>query len=194
MEFLVTGSLKGNVDRLKGLVEVSEPELTFVLGPLGLERPLKLGIKWFFVRGLSDRLDVLARSDGVDLLSRIFRYKTGFSFSGISGVYHPATIRFTREEWIKARGKLDKKKNNYLFREDVEGLLVLFRNSGIERLDLLLLADSPQKSVFKEILEVTRPRYVLFPSREYVKEKMGDTTFIGLEDISSTKGKYIIRL
>ncbi|TCK03319.1 hypothetical protein [Phorcysia thermohydrogeniphila] len=194
MELLVTGSLSGNVDRLKGLIDVSRPELVFVLGPIGVDKPLRLGVKWFFVRGLTDRLDVLAKSDGVDLLSRVFRYKSGLSFSGISGIYHPTTIRFTREEWIKARGKIDRKKNNYLFREDIEGLLVLFRNSGLERLDILLLSDSPEKPVFKEVLEVTRPRYVFFPSRGYVKEKEGDTTFIGLEEVSSTKGKYIIRL
>jgi hypothetical protein len=171
MELLVVGSLNGNVDRLKGLIEVSEPELVFVLGPLGIDKPLRLGVKWFFVRGLTDRLDLLAKSDGVDLLSRLFRYKNGLSFSGISGIYHPTTIRFTREEWIKARGKIDRKKNNYLFREDIESLIVLFRRSGLSRLDLLLLSDFPKKQVFKEVIEVTRPRYVFYPAKEYLRER-----------------------
>jgi hypothetical protein len=194
MELLVTGSLNGNVDRLKGLIEVSRPELVFVLGPLGIEKPLKLGVRWFFVRGLTDRLDILAKSDGIDLLSRIFYYKNGFSFSGISGVYHPATIRFTRREWIKTRGKIDRKKSNYIFKEDIEGLIFFFKRSGLERLDVLLLSDSPKRQIFKEVFEITRPKYVFFPSEGYVKERVDGTTFIGLEGISSSKGKYIIRL
>jgi hypothetical protein len=176
MKVLVTGPLKGSATRLKGLIEVSKPELVFVVGPLGVEKPLNLDTSWFFVRGPGDNLKVLSRSGGVELFSRIFRFKNTLYFSGISGVFHPSTFRFTRREWIKARRKIDKKSVNYIFKEDIDELLVAFKNSGLKRLDILLLADSPFKAVFKEVLDVTKPRFVFYPSPDYRKEKSEDTT------------------
>ncbi len=194
MKVLVTGPLRGDTDRLKGLKEVSEAELVFVIGPLDLKAPFKLGSPWFYVRGASDNLKVLSKSDGVDLMSRIFNYKRKVFFSGLSGVYHPSTERFTRQEWIKVRGKIDRRKQNYLFKEDYDLILQFFRRSGIARLDILLLAESPDNPAFKEILEMTKPKYVFFPSKEYSKRVVGDTIFVGLEPVSSPKGKYIINL
>jgi len=152
MKVLVTGPLKGSATRGKGLIEVSKPELVFVVGPLGVEKPLNLDTSWFFVRGPGDNLKVLSRSGGVELFSRVFRFKNTLYFSGISGVFHPSTFRFTRREWIKARRKIDKKSVNYIFKEDIDELLVAFKNSGLKRLDILLLADSPFKAVFKEVV------------------------------------------
>jgi hypothetical protein len=194
MRVLITGPLKGNTDRLKGLVEVSLAELTIVLGPLELKEPLKLGKTWFFVRGLSDELEPLTKSDGIDILSRVFKTKEGFTFSGLSGVYHPSTEKFTREEWIRVRGKIDKRKRNYLFKEDLEALLIPFRQSGLRSLDFLVLADSPEKPALRRVIEEIKPKFVFYPSRVYRKEKVGRSTFIGLEDISSPKGKYILYL
>jgi len=194
MKVLVTGPLKGNAERLKGLVEVSQPDLVVVIGPLELKEPLRLGRTWFFVRGLTDDLEPLSKSDGIDFISRIFRTKEGVTFSGLSGVYHPSTERFTRQEWMRAKGKIDRKKRNYLFKEDYDGLLIPFRNSPVERLDFLVLADSPEKPPIKKIVEETRPKFVFYPSEEYRKEKVGETTFVGLEEVTSPKGKYILHL
>lgn len=194
MKALITGPLRGNVERLKGLIEVAQPELVVVIGPLELKEPLKLGRSWFFVRGATDSLEALSKSDGIDILSRIFRTKEGITFSGLSGVYHPSTEKFTRQEWIRAKGKIEKKKRNYLFKEDYDGLLIPFRNSPVERLDFLVLADSPEKPPIKRIVEETKPKFVFYPAQEYRKEKVGETTFIGLEEVSSPKGKYILHL
>jgi len=194
MDILITGPLKGNVERLRGLIEVSQPELIVVIGPLELKEPLKLGRKWFFVRGITDSLEVLSKSDGVDILSRIFRTKEGVTFSGLSGVYHPSTERLTRNEWIKAKGKIDKRRRNYLFKEDYDAILIPFKNSPVERLDFLVLADSPEKPPIKRIIEETKPKYVFYPAQSYKKERVGETTFVGLEEIASPKGKYILHL
>ncbi|RKQ61870.1 hypothetical protein C7457_1329 [Thermovibrio guaymasensis] len=194
MRVLITGPLKGNLERLRGLIEVSQPDLTVVIGPLEIKEPLKLERTWFFVRGISDELQPLSKSDGIDLLSRIFRTKEGITFSGLSGVYHPSTEKFTREEWIKAKGKIERKKRNYLFKEDYEALIVPFKNTSIERLDFLVLSDSPEKLPIKRIVEETKPKFVFFPSTTYLKETSGEITFVGLEEISSPKGKYILYL
>jgi len=194
MKALITGPLRGNTERLKGLIEVAQPDLIVVIGPLELKEPLKLGKTWFFVRGLTDELEPLSKSDGIDFISRIFRTKEGITFSGLSGVYHPSTEKFTRQEWLRAKGKIDRKRRNYLFREDYEGLLIPFRNSPVERLDFLVLADSPEKPPIKKIVEETRPKFVFYPSEDYRKEKVGETTFVGLEEITSPKGKYILHL
>jgi len=194
MKALITGPLKGNTERLKGLIEVARPELIVVIGPLALKEPLKLGKTWFFVRGLTDELEPLSKSDGIDFISRIFRTKEGITFSGLSGIYHPSTEKLTRQEWLRAKGKIDRKKRNYLFREDYEGLLIPFRNSPVERLDFLVLADSPEKPPIKKIIEEVKPKFVFYPAKEYRKEKAGETTFVGLEEITSPKGKYILHL
>ncbi len=194
MKVLITGPLKGDTDRLKGLKEVSEAELVFVVGPLELKKPLKLKSPWFYVRGISDNLKVLSKCDGVDLMSRIFNYKRKLFFSGLSGVYHPSTERLTRQEWIKARGKIDKKKQNYLFREDYDLIIQFFKRAGIDHLDLLLLSESPNRTVYTEVIKITKPRYVFFPSNKYSKHAEGDTTFVGLEPVNSARGKYIINL
>jgi len=193
-KILITGPLKGNVERLKGLVEVSNPKLVIVLGPLGLKEPLRLNRKWFFVRGASDEPEAIAKSDGIDFSSRIFMTGTGISFSGLSGVYHPSTEKLTRRDWLRARGKLDRKSRNYLFREDYEGIIVPFRNSPLKRLDFLVLADSPEKPPIKRIIEETKPKYVFYPAQSYKKERVGETTFIALEEITSPKGKYLLHL
>ncbi len=194
MKVLVTGPLRGNVERLKGLIEVAQPDLTVIIGPLELSRPLTLGRTWFFVRGATDSLEILSKGDGIDLLSRIFRTKEGITFGGLSGVYHPQTERFTRKEWIKAKGKIDKKRTNYLFKDDYDGLLIPFKNAPVEKLDFLVLADSPEKPPIKRIVEETSPRFVFYPSSNYLKEKVGQTTLVGLEEVSSVKGKYILHL
>jgi len=194
MKALITGPLKGNTERLKGLIEVSRPDLIVVIGPLDLKEPLKLGRTWFFVRGATDSLEVLSRGDGIDFLSRIFRTKEGITFSGLSGVYHPSTEKFTRQEWLRAKGKIERKRSNYLFKEDYEGLLIPFRGAPVERLDFLVLADSPEKPPIRRIIEETRPKFVFYPETCYRKERTGETTFIGLEEISSPRGKYILHL
>ncbi len=194
MEILITGPLKGNVERLKGLVEVSNPEIVIVIGPLELEEPLKLGRTWLYTRGAGDDLKLLSRSDGIDVMSRLFKTKEGISFAGISGIYHPSTARFTRQEWIKAKGKLDRRKQNYIFREDIENLIALFLRSGLSRIDFLVISDIPTRPVFEKVLQITRPKTVFYPAATYTKEKVGDTTFVGLEEISSQKGKYILRV
>ncbi len=194
MEFLITGNLNGNVERLKGLVEISTPHITFVLGTSHLKSPIKLNHPWFYVRSKEDNVEVLAKSDGVDILSRVFVNREGISFSGISGIYNPTTIKFTRSEWIKIHKKIDKRKQNYIFLDDVEALKNFFKRSGLPNLDMFFIADNPQKPVFKELIELLKPRYLFFPSTTYTKEKAGETTFIGLEPISSPKGKYILRL
>ncbi len=194
MQILITGPLHENTERLNGLIEVSQPETVFIIGPLKLSQPIKLNLPWFFVRGKEDSLTPLAKSNGIDMLSRIFQFGNGFTFSGISGIYHPSTIKLTRREWIKSRGKIEKHKQNYLFKEDIESLVQTFRNSGLERLDMLFIADSPKKRIFKEIIELVKPKYLFFPSDSYIKEKVKKTTFIGLENITSPKGKYILHL
>jgi len=194
MKVLITGPLKGNTDRLKGLIEVAQPDLIVVIGPLELKEPLKLGKTWFFVRGLTDNLEPLSKSDGIDFVSRIFRTKEGITFSGLSGVYHPSTEKLTRQEWMRAKGKIDRKKRNYLFKEDYDGLLIPLKNSPVERLDFLVLADSPEKPPIKRIIGEAKPRFVFYPAKSYRKEKVGETTFIGLEEIASPKGKYILHL
>ena len=95
---------------------------------------------------------------------------------------------------MKSRGKIEKHRQNYLFKEDIDSFVEAFRNSELERLDMLLIADSPTKGVFKEIVELAKPKYLFFPSNSYIKEKAGETTFIGLENIASLKGKYILHL
>jgi len=194
MEFLITGNLQGNTERLKGLIEISNPYITFVLGTSGLKNPLKLNRPWFYVRSKNDDVELLSQSDGVDILSRVFMTKEGVSFSGISGVYNPTTIKFTRSEWIKTHKKLDKRKQNCIFLDDLEAVKNFFRKSGLPRLDMFFIADDPKKPVFKEIINLVKPRYLFFPSPTYTKEKQGETTFIGLEPVSSPKGKYILRL
>jgi len=193
MEILILGSVRGAVDRFMGLVEVSQPDIVVTIGPHGFEKPVKIEKTWFYCRGASDNLDVLGRSSGTDFLSRLFRTKEGLTFSGISGVYNPSTAKFTRAEWVKIRGKIGKSKQNAIFREDVESLVELFKRSGLERLDFLVIADSPDRPVFKEVLEVTKPRYLFYPSSKYRKEKVGDTVYVGLENVTSPKGKYIFR-
>ncbi|WP_457679718.1 hypothetical protein [Thermovibrio sp.] len=194
MRFLITGSLNGKVERLKGLVEVSEPDIVITIGPLGLKSPLELEKSWFFVRGKGDDLEVLRKSSGIDILSRIFRTKEGITFSGLSGVYNPQSAKFIRKEWVKARGKIDKRAQNYLFKEDYDGILIPFKNSPVERLDILVLADSPRKPEIEEVIRETRPRFVFYPEKTYKKEKVRETTFIGLEEVESPKGKYILNL
>lgn len=193
MEILILGSIKGAVERFKGLIEVSEPDLVITIGPHGFEKPVKIEKTWFYCRGASDNLDVLGRSSGTDFLSRLFRTKEGLTFSGISGVYNPSTSKFTRAEWLKIRGKIGKSKQNAIFREDVEALVELFKRLDLDRLDFLVIADFPDRPVFKEVLEVMKPRYLFYPSLEYRKEKVGDTVFVGLEDVTSPKGKYVFR-
>ena len=194
MELLITGPLKGRVERLKGLAEVSEPYLIFVLGPLLLNEPLKLGKTWFYSKGKGDRLEVLSKSDGIDFMSRVFRTKEGLTFSGLSGYYDPTTAKFTRGEWLKVKGKIDKRHQCALFLEDYLNLKELFLRSGLQRLDLLFLPRYPDRPELKEIVEITRPRYLFFPAPVYSKEKVGDATFVGLEEVASLKGKYLLRL
>ena len=194
MRFLITGPLMGNTKRLLGLVEVSEPDITISIGPLRLREPLKVKGNWFFVRGKEDNLEVLSQSSGIDILSRVFRTKDGLTFSGLSGVYHPQTVKFTRREWLKAHGKIDKRKRNYLFKDDIEGLLIPFKKSGLKTLDLLILADNPNKPPIEKLIQEVKPKYLFYPSATFRKEKVGDTTYIGLEEISSPKGKYLLSL
>lgn len=194
MQILITGPLCGETERLSGLIDVSQPEVVFTIGPLKLSKPLRLDLQWFFIRGKGDDIALSAKSNGIDILSRIFQLKNGLTFSGISGIYHPSTIKLTRREWIKSRGVLKKHRQNYIFKEDMELLTQVFKNSKLERLDLLFIADSPRKPLFKEIIELLRPKYLFFPSSSYVKEAVEETTFVGLESISSPKGKYILHL
>jgi hypothetical protein len=194
MQILITGPLHGDTERLNGLIEVSQPQVVFIVGPLKISQPIKLNLTWFFVRGKEDSLAPLLKSNGIDMLSRIFQFGNGLTFAGISGIYHPSTVKLTRREWIKSRGKMEKHKQNYLFKEDIDSLIQTFRNSGLERLDMLFIADSPTKQIFKEIIELVKPKYLFFPSNSYIKEKAGKTTFIGLENITSPRGKYILHL
>lgn len=191
MKILILGPAKGEVERLSGLVEVSDPNIVITIGPHGFTTPVRLKKSWLYVRGASDDLEVLRKSSGSDCLSRLFGTRNGIVFSGISGIYNPSTVKFTRAEWVKIKGKIEKSKQNAIFREDIELLLKLFRHFSIERLDFLVLADTPEKPVFREVIEATRPRYVFFPSENYRKEKIGDTVYVGLEDAISPKGKYI---
>ena len=193
MEILILGPVKGVVERFKGLVDVSQPDVVITIGPHGFEKPIRLEKTWFYCRGASDNLEVLSKSSGTDFLSRLFRTKEGLAFSGISGVYNPSTVKFTRAEWVKVKGKIDRSKRNAIFREDIAFLIELFKRSGLNRLDFLVIGDSPERPVFQEVLEITRPRYLFYPSDEYRKERVGDTVFVGLEDVNSPKGKYIFR-
>ncbi len=193
MEILILGPVKGAVERFTGLVEVSQPDIVITIGPHGFEKPVRIDKTWFYCRGAHDNLEVLGRSSGTDFLSRLFRTKEGLTFSGISGVYNPSTAKFTRTEWVKVKGKIGKSKQNAIFREDVEALIELFKRSGLERLDFLVIADSPERPVFREVLEITKPRYLFYPSSEYRKERVGDTVYVGLEEVVSPKGKYIFR-
>ena len=193
MEILILGPVKGAVERFTGLVEVSQPDIVVTIGPHNFKEPVRISKTWFYCRGEGDSLDVLSKSSGTDFLSRLFRTKEGLTFSGISGVYNPSTAKFTRAEWVKIKGKIGKSKLNAIFREDVEALVELFRRSGLRRLDFLVIADSPEKPIFREVLEVTKPRYLFYPSSKYRKEKVGDTVYVGLEDAVSPKGKYIFR-
>ena len=193
MEILILGPVKGAVERFKGLVDVSQPDVVITIGPHGFEKPIRLEKPWFYCRGASDSLEVLSKSSGTDFLSRLFRTKEGLAFSGISGVYNPSTAKFTRAEWVKVKGKIDRSKRNAIFREDIAFLIELFKRSGLNRLDFLVIGDSPERPVFQEVLEITRPRYLFYPSDEYRKERVGDTVFVGLEDVNSPKGKYIFR-
>ena len=147
MQILITGPLHEDTERLNGLIEVSQPEAVFIVGPLKLSQPIKLNLPWFFVRGKEDSLTPLAKSNGIDMLSRIFQFGNGLTFAGISGIYHPSTVKLTRREWIKSRGKLERHKQNYLFKEDIDSLVQTFRNSGLERLDMLFIADSPKRRI-----------------------------------------------
>lgn len=194
MKVLVVGNVNGKLERLKGLVEVSSPDIFFVLGFGKVLSSVRLKVPWFYVRGREDSIELLAKSDGVDILSRVFMTKEGISFSGISGVYNPTTVKFTRSEWIKSRGKIDKAKRNCIFLDDVESFKHFFEKSRLPRLDLFFLADDPRKPILKELVELASPRYLFFPSDSYVKEKVGDTVFIGLEPVESPKGKYILNI
>ena len=193
MEILILGPVKENVERFKGLVEVSQPDIVITIGPHQFKSPVRLEKTWFYCRGKSENLEILKKSSGSDLLSRLFKTKDGLVFSGISGVYNPSTAKFTRDEWIKIRGKIEKAKQNAIFREDILLLIELFKRSGLDRLDFLVIGDSPQKPIFSEVIKVTRPRYLFYPSGTYKKEKIGDTIFVGLEDVNSPRGKYIFR-
>ncbi len=194
MKFLITGPLNGNTKRMLGLIEVSEPDITISIGPLKLKEPLQIKGNWFFVRGEGDDLEVLSKSSGIDILSRVFKTKEGITFSGLSGVYHPQTVKFTRREWIKAHGKIEKRKRNYLFKDDIEGLLIPFKKSGLKSLDLLILADVPERPPIKRLIQEVKPKYLFYPSTTFKKEKVGSTLFVGLEEISSPKGKYLLTL
>ena len=194
MEILVLGPVSGNLERFLGLIEVSNPDIVVSLGNHGLRKPVKLSKTWFYSRGRDDDLEVLSRSSGIDFMSRIFRTKEGILFSGISGVYNPSTAKFTRSEWLKIRGKIERRKVNAIFREDVENLLELFLRTGEGRLDFLVISDSPERPIFREVIEVTKPKYLFYPSESYKKERIGDTLFVGLEPIDSPSGKYILRL
>jgi hypothetical protein len=193
MEVLLLGPVRGNLERFLGLIEVSNPDMVVSLGTHGFEQPVKIPQKWFYSRGKGDRIEVLSRSSGIDFMSRIFKTKEGVVFSGVSGVYNPSTSKFTRSEWIKIKGKIGRSKTNSIFKEDVENLIALFLKSGEKRLNFLVVSDAPDKPVFKEILEVTKPEYVFYPSNVYRKERVGNSTFIGLEPIESPSGKYILR-
>ena len=129
MQILITGPLYENIERLNGLIEVSQPDVVFIIGPLKLSRPLKLNLTWFFVRGKEDDLVPLLKSNGIDMLSRIFQFRNGITFSGISGIYHPSTIKLTRREWMKSRGKIEKHRQNYLFKEDIDSFVEAFRKT-----------------------------------------------------------------
>jgi len=192
MEILAVGSLNGEVDRLKGLVEVSDPELTLVLGPIGAEEPVKLGRRWFYVHGKDENLEALSSSDGIDILSRIFRFKD-ITFSGLSGYIHPQMKRFTRREWAKLKGKFSSRYSGYVFQEDIVNIKTTFENLNIERLDIFLTLENPRKREIMEIVEITRPRFVLYPSSTFSKVSIGETTAIGLEPASSPRGKYVLR-
>jgi hypothetical protein len=155
---------------------------------------LKLEKIWFYVKEKGDRLEVLAESDGIDLLSRVFKTKEGLTFSGLSGYYDPITAKFTRKEWLKVKGKIGKRYQAALFLEDYLYLKEFFLRSGLKRLDVLFFPRYPDKPELKEIVEITRPRFLFFPASVYSKERVGDATFVGLEEIDSLKGKYLLRL
>ncbi len=193
MEILVIGPLNGNAERLKGLVEISQAKLTFVLGPLNLEKPLKLNRTWFYVHGKENDINALSASDGIDIMSRIFK-TDGISFSGLSGYIHPQTVKFTRKEWGKIKGKFSKRHIGYVFKEDIEILKITFRNLRIQRLDLFFTVENPEKEQIREIIEITSPRYLFFPSEKFSKGKINRTEIIGLEPATSPRGKYILRL
>ena len=193
MEFLVLGPVRGNVERFLGLVEVSDSEIVVTLGNHGFLEPVRIERRWFYVRGKEDDLEVLSKCSGIDFMSRIFRTKNGVTFAGVSGFYNPSTERLTRSEWLKLGKKLGRKRINSIFKEDVENLLELFKRLGLERLDFLAISDHPSKPVFKKIVEVTRPKFLFYPSKAYEKRKEGDSVYVGLEEIDSPKGKYILR-
>jgi hypothetical protein len=193
MEFLILGPVEGNVERFLGLVEVSNSDIVVTLGNHGFPEPVRIEKRWFYVRGKEDDLELLSKTSGIDIMSRIFRTKDGVTFSGISGFYNPSTEKFTRMEWQKLGKRLSRSKINSIFKEDVDNLIELFRKIGAERLDFLVISDNPAKPVFKRIIEVTRPKYLFYPSESYEKVKKGDTIYVGLEKIDSPKGKYILR-
>jgi hypothetical protein len=193
MEILIVGPLNGEAERLKGLVEVSEAKLIFVLGPINVKKPIKLKRTWFYVHGRENYPEILSASDGVDIMSRVFKTKE-ISFSGLSGYIHPQTVKFTRKEWEKMKGKFTKRYISYVFNEDIELLKITFRNLHLQRLDLFFTVENPRKREIQEIINFTSPRYLFYPSIRFSKEKQGETELIGLEPATSPKGKYILRL
>ncbi|WP_457569284.1 hypothetical protein [Desulfurobacterium sp.] len=192
MEFLITGALNGNGERLKGLLEVSGADISISLGPLNLKEPLILKRTWFYIHGKEKDYEVLSKSDGVDIMSRIFKYK-GIFFSGLSGVYHPQTWKFTRQEWAKRNGgKFPKKDAGYIFAEDIAALFATFQKLRLERVQIFVSNLRPGNRIFEEIVRTIKPEYCLFPSDTFEKFKKNGTKFIGLEEAASFNGKYII--
>ncbi len=193
MKVLITGSVNGSGKALRDLVYVSNPDLTLVLGPLNLRSALKLKKQWFFIRGRNDNIKTLLKCDGIDIMSRIFKTKTGITFSGLSGSYHPQAQRLTRSEWIKSKGNLNSRSANYIFSDDIERLTSIFERLNIKGIDILLFPFNPVRN-FPALISMLNPNYVFFPSNSYIKRIQNGTKFIGLEPINSEKGRYILRV
>ncbi len=194
MEFLILGPAKGNNERVKGLVDVSSPDITIALAPMNLSEPLILKRTWFYIHGKEKDFDSLSKSDGIDFMSRIFKYKN-VHFCGLSGISHPQTYKFTRSEWTKRnRGKFPKKDMGYIFNEDVLAIFATFEKLKIPKVNIFVSNLNPEDKLLKEIIETIKPDYCIYPSKTFKKFINGKTKFIGLEDVSSFNGKYIIHI
>ncbi|SNR60088.1 hypothetical protein [Desulfurobacterium atlanticum] len=192
MDFLIVGPLNGHDKRLKGLVEVTSPDITIAFGPMNLSRPLTLKRTWFYIHGKEKDFEILSKSDGVDFMSRIFKYKNIY-FCGLSGIFHPQTYKFTRKEWAKRnKGKFPKKDMGYIFNEDILALFATFEKLKIPKVNIFVSMLSPENKLLKEIVETINPDYCIYPSKRFQKFKEGTTKYIGIEDAQSFNGKYII--
>ena len=64
----------------------------------------------------------------------------------------------------------------------------------LRTLDALFLPEKPELPEIKNLISEVSPRFVFYPSQKFTKEKVNETTFIGIEPASSPKGRYLLSL